>query len=283
MKKSLTTFILISLITLSFAQNSLLWKITGNELEQPSYLYGTIHVICPADFFLPEQVSSKMKISKQLILEVDISDPAMMQTMQTGMVNPQMKNIKADLSEADIKTLDKALMNSLGAGIDQMGILKPWALSTMLSLKLALECDQPAQYEVELLKLAKANNLPLIGLETIQEQLTMFDNIPYDEQIDMLMESVNDSEKNKVLFQNMVATYKTQDVDKLYEFILEQDEMEDFAEILLDNRNKKWLPILAKEMRSKSCFIAVGAGHLAGKQGVIQLLRSEGYTVLPIK
>ncbi len=279
MKKFILSSILLLFVGLTFAQNSLIWKISGNGLEKPSYLFGTIHVICPDDFFIPEQLPLKLKECEQLFLEIDMSDPGLMQKMQAGMLNPQMKNIKADLSEEDLKVINETLVKAMGAGIDQLGILKPWALSTMVSIKLGLDCPQPAQYEMEIMKLAKESEIPLLGLETIEEQLAMFDNIPYDEQLELLMESVTDVEENKALFRKMVDTYKAQDIDKLYEFILEQDDMEDFAEFLLDKRNENWIPVLTETMSKKACFVAVGAGHLSGKKGVLQLLKDKGYKV----
>jgi len=283
MKKLLLTSALSLVFCFVFAQNSLLWKISGNGLEEPSYLFGTIHLICPDDFFLPENVKTSLNSCDKLVLEVDMSDPTLMQKMQAGMLNINMKNIKTDLEEADIKLLNETLTKSMGVGVDQLGILKPWALSTMISVKLCLECQQPAQYEAEIMKMAKEKELPLVGLETVEDQLGIFDNIPYDRQLELLMEGVKDLEKNKELFANIVKFYTAQDVEGLYEMMLEQDEMKDFGEFLLDARNERWIPVMDKLMSNEPCFIAVGAGHLGGDKGVIKLLKEKGYQVEAVK
>lgn len=279
MKKIVLFSILMLFISTGFAQNSLLWKISGNDLEQPSYLFGTIHVICPDDFFLPETLKSTLEQCKQVILEIDMTDPGLMQKMQVGMMNPNMKNIKNDLSAEDIKAIDDALKQTMGVGIQQMGILKPWALSTILSVQLSLDCKQPAQYELKIVEMATAMQLPVTGLETVEEQLLMFDKISYEEQLELLKEAVYEVAENKELFKKMIETYKTQDITKLYDFVMEQDQMKEFGEVLLDNRNEKWAPVLKQKMAEQSCFIAVGAGHLAGEKGLIKLLKKEGYQV----
>ncbi|MCT4643567.1 MAG: TraB/GumN family protein [Carboxylicivirga sp.] len=283
MKKLFTSVILLLFVAISFGQKSLLWKISGNDLEKPSYLFGTIHLICPDDYFIPENLPEALKQCKQLVLEVDMSDPTLMQKMQAGMMNPQMKNIKADLSEEDAKIINDALVKAMGMGIDQLGIMKPWALSTMIAVTMGLECKQPAQYEMELMKMAKEKEMPLMGLETVEAQLAVFDNIPYTRQLEMLTDGIKNIEEDKALFVKMVDHYKAQDVFGLYKLMLEQDEMADFGEYLLDGRNKNWIPILTKSMNDKACFIAVGAGHLGGENGVIALLRAKGYKVEAVK
>lgn len=283
MRKLFITLLFTILVSLTFGQQSLLWKISGNNLEQPSYLFGTIHLICPEDFFIPEQLPAALQTCEQLVLEIDMADPTLMQKMQAGMMNPEMKNIKSDLQAEDAQVVNDALVKAMGVGIDQMGILKPWALSTMVSVALCLECQQPAQYETELMKLAQKDSLPLVGLETVEEQLAMFDKMPYEKQLEMLVDDIKDIEGNKQLFAEMVEHYKAQDALGLYELMLQQEEMEEFGEFLLDARNKRWIPVMDKLMSEKACFIAVGAGHLGGENGVIQLLKSKGYTVEPVK
>jgi len=283
MKKFIVSAILLCFISFSNAQNSLLWKVTGKNLEHASFLYGTIHVICPDDFFLSEQTQSILEECDQLVLEMDLSDPIVLQTVQKGMINPQMKNIKDDLTDEDQKLLNDVLTQTLGVGIEQMGIMKPWALSTMLSVKLGLDCEQPSQYEMEFLKLAKAQEMQISSLETATEQIAIFENIPYKKQLQLLMDGIKNQEEDKELLLQMVNTYKEQDINALYNFILQEEEMKEYSEFLLDNRNIKWIPFLIEAMAEKPSFIAFGAGHMAGDNGVIELLKEQGYTVEPVE
>ena len=280
MMKKISLIALLVLFTITtFGQNSLVWKISGNGVENPSYLFGTIHAICPDDFFLPEKLDEIIKITDNLYLEVDMTDPQLGQKMQMGMMNPQMKNIQADLSEAHQKLIDEALIKYMGGGLAQMGALKPWALASMLAIKSGLDCPAPSSYEMELIKLAKANAKSVNGLETIEDQLALFNDIPYDQQLEWLVEAVTEMEDNKALLAQLVAAYKNQDVKALYKLMLEQEEMEKFAEVLLDERNENWIPVMTKAMGEGTNIFAFGAGHLGGEKGVLNLLKKAGYKV----
>lgn len=277
-KLSLITLLVLFTIT-TFGQNSLVWKVSGNGIETPSYLFGTIHAICPDDFFMPEVLTEIITTTDKLYLEIDMTDSLFMQKMQMGMMNPQMKNIKADLSEEHQKLIDEALKKSIGAGLDQIGVMKPWALSAMIAIKTGLDCPTEASYEMELIKLAKTNGKSVNGLETIEDQLALFDGIPYDQQLEWLVETVTEMEDNKALLAQLIAAYKNQDVKALHELILEQEEMEEFAEVLLDQRNENWIPVMAKAMGESTNVFAFGAGHLGGEKGVLNLLKKAGYKV----
>jgi len=283
MKKISLIALLVLFAIHSFGQNALIWKVSGNGIENPSYLFGTIHAICPDDFFLPEKLDEIIKSTDNLYLEIDMTDAEFMQKMQIGMMNPQMKNIQADLSEAHQKLIDEALIKYMGGGLAQMGALKPWALASMLAIKSGLDCPTSSSYEAELIKLAKANGKSVNGLETIEDQLALFNNIPYDQQLEWLVETVTEMEENKALLAQLIATYKKQDVKVLYKLMLEQEEMEEFAEVLLDQRNENWIPVMTKAMGESTNVFAFGAGHLGGEKGVLNLLKKAGYKVEAVK
>jgi uncharacterized protein YbaP (TraB family) len=138
---------------------------------------------------------------------------------------------------------------------------------------------------MELMDKAKEKDMAIEGLETIKYQMSMFDSIPYEDQAKMLVEAVKggDEEAENTL-DEMIELYKNQDIDGLYELIMAEDsDMENFEDILLVTRNKNWIPKIEKFASQKPTFIAVGAGHLPGKQGVINLLKAKGYTVRPIR
>ncbi|TAJ15213.1 TraB/GumN family protein [Marinilabiliaceae bacterium JC017] len=259
------------------AQNSLLWKISGNGLESSSYLFGTIHAICEDDMVMNKSIEEAFEGSNTLYLEIDMTDPQVMQVIQKGMINEGMKNIKVDLMEKDQLLVDDFLKANMGAGLDQLGILKPWAISAMLAIKLGVDCPVPQQYEMIFTNLAKAKQKTVKGLEQVEDQLSLFNNISYEEQLDWVVDGVKEAEEGKALFARLIETYKKQDIEALYHLILQEEEMKKFSEELLDNRNKRWIPVIEKAIGEGSCFIAVGAGHLAGEKGVISLLKQQGY------
>ena len=261
-------------------ESSLLWKITGNGLEKESYLFGTIHIICKSDFVMNERISSAFERSDELILELDMSDPELQQKMQQVSMNPGMKNIKGDMDDSLAIVLDEFLLKNYGAGLAQLGVLKPFVLSSMVMLK-SLPCEEIESYEGFFAAHAGEAAMPVIGLETVEFQVGIFDQIPQDLQLSELGKMlVGDYSQNE--FHTMISAYLAEDIDALDEAMTSDGMVADYRSILLDQRNKSWVPKIASAMKSNSVFVAVGAGHLGGKFGVISLLRESGYSVEPI-
>lgn len=260
--------------------SSLLWKISGNGLEKESYLFGTIHIICKSDFVMDERITSAFESTDELVLELDMSDPELQLKMQQVSMNPGMKNIRAEMQEPMASALDDFLLKNYGAGLAQLGILKPFVLSSMVMLK-ALPCPEVESYEAFYTSRASDSGIPISGLETIEFQVGIFDNIPQDLQLKelgkMLAEDYSQSE-----FQSMISAYLAEDLDALDEVMTSSGMMADYRSILLDERNKTWVPKIEEAMKTKSVFVAVGAGHLGGEFGVISLLKEAGYSVEPI-
>lgn len=277
--KNLLALLGLMLTVSIFGQNSLLWKVSGNGLEKPSYLFGTIHAICEQDFFLPEKVERTFSESQKLFLEIDLSDPNVVMQVQLGMVDAKRQNLKRFLDEGETKALDILLQEKMGASVDQLGVMKPWALASLLSVKEVVDCDQPASYEMKFIEMAKSAQKMVGGLETVSDQIGLFDIVSIEKQMDWLRSVVEDKGEMGVLYNQLLSAYKKQEVKKVYDLILEQEEMIDFADLLLDQRNITWIPKIQQAMQERSCFFAFGCGHLGGENGVLNLLRKEGYVV----
>jgi uncharacterized protein YbaP (TraB family) len=124
--------------------------------------------------------------------------------------------------------------------------------------------------------------MSISGLETVEFQVGVFDQIPQKLQLDELGKMLSeDYSQNE--FQTMISTYLSEDIFALDQTMNSSGMMADYRSILLDERNKSWIPQIEEAMKSKPVFVAVGAGHLAGEYGVINLLKNAGYTVEPIK
>ncbi|GAB2497245.1 MAG: TraB/GumN family protein [Cytophagales bacterium] len=262
-------------------ESSLLWKISGNGLAQDSYLFGTIHIICADQFVMDERIQEAFDQSDQIILELDMDDPQLQAQMQQMSINPQMKNISQDLSEEDAGVIDAFLLEKYGAGLQQLGILKPFVLSSMVLLK-SLPCEQIESYENYLTNRAQETSKPLIGLETVAFQMGVFDQIPQKTQLDELVKMIKEESADDE-FEKLIKAYQSEDMEALFEAMNNDGFMEEYRDLILDSRNKAWIPIMEKEMANQSVFVAVGGGHLGGENGVIALLRKQGYTVTPIK
>ena len=262
--------------------SSLLWKIEGNGLAKPSYLYGTIHLICPDDFFFTEATQKVLDEVEHIAMEIDLSDPQMMTKMQQLSLNPGMKNFSEDLTEEDAKVLNEFLQANYGTDLTQLGVMKPFALYSMIIIK-ALKCDQPASYELAIVKEAAKRELDISGLETPEFQMGLFDDIPRKEQIQWIVEAIVEKEDTQEEFTRMIAAYKDQDLKALSGIIMENDQFAGYADMLLYQRNKDWISKIEKLAKEGSTLIAVGAGHLGSDQGVIALLKKEGYTISPVR
>ena len=143
-----------------------------------------------------------------------------------------------------------------------------------------LKCASPTGVEEELVKLAKENKKEIKGLETIQFQASVFDSIPYDWQAKELLKNIDSSQQYKTEFDSMMVVYKNQQLDDIGQLFTKSEfGSEAFEDLLITNRNINWVNQLKKIMKNESVVVAVGAGHLVGKKGLISLLRKEGYAV----
>jgi uncharacterized protein YbaP (TraB family) len=137
--------------------------------------------------------------------------------------------------------------------------------------------------ESQFAQLASAAKLPIHGLESVATQLALFDQIPIQQQLEMLEEYVLDNNKMRAETEELLQAYLAGDIDSVYEFVKKAEmEMEGLEEIMLTNRNKAWMSTFENNMKKAPTFYAVGAGHLGGENGVIELLKKMGYTVSPI-
>lgn len=262
--------------------NTLLWEISGNGLQQPSYLFGTIHMICKEDFLISEIVKQKFNSSKQVYLELDMDDPQLQVTMMQQMQLPDKETLKNKLGESDFKKLDSFLQKEMNMNLVMFDKFKPMMVMSILAQRL-LPCAGMESYDMNFAKMATEQKKELLGLEKVEDQLGVFDAIPDSLEIRSIMNMVNDFESHKKEFSRMSSIYKTQDLDALYQLMAESPEMMGSQELLLDRRNRNWIPVMESVMKNSSTFFAVGAGHFGGSQGVLELLRNKGYKVKGIK
>ena len=260
--------------------NSLLWEISGKGIE-PSYLMGTIHLLPQEDFILKEKVTKALGASDQIVMELDMDDPAMMGQMMQMMTIADGKTLKDFMTTEEYEFLDKELSSSFGQGLSAFGKMKPLAILSMVTLKLMGE--QPASFERTFIAMAKEQNKEIYGLETVEDQMQVFEDIPYESQLDDIIEMLQDGDATQEYYDQMIDTYKAEDLNALIKMLNEYYENPEEAKILLDNRNIKWTPKIAEYAKDKSTFFAVGAGHLPGDNGVIKLLKKAGYKVKPVK
>lgn len=256
-------------------ENSLLWEVSGNGLVKPSYLYGTIHMICSGDYFLSEKTKKAFDKSDKLVLEINFSDPKEISEMQQMAMGKEPLSKKLNLEE--LSKLDAILKKSAGMTIKQVDAFSLMTVMSLISMK-SFGCDDLRFYEMNFIESAKKQNLPVVGLETVKSQFKSFEDAYSDaEMIAMLEES--DVEETKKL----VEDYKQENLEGLFEKSTAENMMNAKAKkYMLDERNGNWVKLLPEMMKNESVFVAVGAAHLAGNDGVINLLRKAGYKVKPV-
>ncbi|WP_430409074.1 TraB/GumN family protein [Kordia sp.] len=258
-------------------EKSLLWKITGNGIEKPSYLYGTIHLTC--DYVFTDKLKKAFDETDQLALEIDMSNPNLQAEMMKFIFMEDGKTIQSILSEEDYTSLSTFFKQQVGMDLKLFNTMKPLAITSTLTSKMA-NCETGTAYDMEFMKVAKAQKEKVIGLETIADQMKVFDNIPYEDQLKTLVKMAKEGmDESKKSFEEMTRYYNAEDLEGLLKVTADQGLEADFQENLVDQRNRNWIPLIEKIAKETPTFIGVGALHLPGEQGVINLLRKQGFTV----
>lgn len=279
--KSLLITALALLGTFAHAQkleNSLLWKVSGKGLSQPSYIFGTIHITCDAT--LEPKVLKALDNTQQLYLELDMDDPNMQMAMMGGMMMKDGKTMSEMASEEDFKAVDAFLQENIGMPAKMLNTIKPAMISTMLIPKL-MDCPMKS-FEEELMKVTKEQKEEVYGLEKVEEQLAVFDAIPYERQMEELVKAAKEGlDAQKKEFADMMEIYASGNINEMHAYMKKSENQmyAEYEDVMLDNRNKNWIPIIEKTAKDKPTFFGVGAAHLAGENGVINLLRKQGYKV----
>lgn len=273
--------VLICLAANRAPAQSLLWEVSGNGLEKPSYLFGTIHVLCSEGFSLDENVLDALNNTERIMLEMDMDDAGFAKKMQSIALDPQRRNIKSALSDQHVEKINSFLTSNYGITLDQVGMMRPFMVQSMVIAKIP-GCKQPASYEGKFVELAAKNGLEVLGLEEVEDQVAVFDKIGYQKLVALIAESVINSQKTKEQYDAMTKRYKDKNIEGLHDYIIQSPELKGYEDILMYNRNKRWIPKIEKLIREQPTFIAFGAGHLGSEKGVINLLRKKGFTLNPV-
>lgn len=260
------------------AQDSaLLWKISGNGLSKPSYLFGTIHLICPEGLQFSDALRSAIQQSDKLCLEMDMDEPGlMMKTMRLSMQARQP--LKELFTPEQFARIDQFLKDSLGMGVSIFNRMRPFTLLSALYTKVP-RCRKPVSVEEKLMDITRKQRKEVIGLETLEDQFGVFDQIPDSAQARMIWEMIQDFSDQQTEFLQMAEAYRTENLPMLSAMTNAAPDMAGFEAVLLQHRNRKWVPAMQQAMSDAAVFFAVGAGHLAGEEGLLSLLRRAGYTI----
>ena len=264
--------------------NSLLWEISGNGLKKPSYLFGTHHLIGAKFADTMMVLQEKFKSTDAVVGEI-VMDSTTQTKMAPFLV---MKNNTLDslLTESEYKEVEDYFKSKQpGFELKQLNNFKPAMVAIMMMVFESPNMlkDIGEGMDDSFQKYAKKNGKSLYGLETAEYQGALLFDSDLQKQKKALLKSIREVDKSKQKMEELKTYYITQDIDKLTQLFKNQDEeSKEFMTELLKNRNKRWLAQLPALMENQSLFIAVGAGHLVGAEGLIKGLQLKGYILKPI-
>ena len=258
-------------------------------MPEPSYLFGTIHMIPQDDYFLPSGTKEAFDKSKGVVFEIDLDEMSGMGSLMGMLSNLMMKDgtsLEDLLTEQEYNEVS-TYFEKMGIPMFLLGKVKPMFLSMLAEINMdpsELQSDDVISYEMEFYEQAQAAGKEVNGLETMKYQMSLFDSIPYKDQAQILLDAVRGSNTESDMFDQTVELYKQQNIEAMVAMMDESPSGDNasYENVLINNRNQNWIPVMSKMMKNGSVFFAVGAGHLAGEQGVINLLKKQGYKLTPV-
>lgn len=257
--------------------NSVLWKIEGNGISEPSYVLATMHLLCADDYTLPLKVKRALQSVDSLCLEMNITDADEIAYIQKhSMANPKLSET---LSDEQISKLKVLLPKKTGMTFEQLEVFTLATISSLATIE-AIACENPISIESELVSLAEVEEKPIIALETAKEQLEIIGDFIT---VDQLIESLQQSHLNQTAFERGTKLYLNEQVTgATAELMATADMTAGEMDALIYNRNKAWVISMQDQMKSSAVLYAVGAGHLVDPKGLIALLKQAGYALTPI-
>ena len=299
--KKITIAMLLFLAAIG-AQAQLLWKISGNGLQKPSYIIGTYH-LAPVSFTdsikgLKDALAAAEQVYGEVVT-ADMTSPENMQKMQAAMMLPDGQTLDKLYTAEELTRINAALKSILGADMtnpilaQQLGKMTPQALQTQLGLLIYLKkhprFNPNEGFDAYFQKEAAAKGKPVGGLETIDFQVnTLLKGLPMERQKELLLCLADNLDFTEEQTENVVNAFFKQDLDGIKAAMDAKlnntcDGTPEEEERLIYGRNDNWMKQMPEIMKQKSTFFAVGAGHLPGERGLLAQLKKAGYTVEGVK
>ena len=294
MKKILGILLFIGIALNANAQ--LLWKISGNGQEKPSYILGTHHLV-PLSIKdsiagLPQAIDGTAQVYGEVVMSEAMS-PEFMQTMQQSMMIAGDTTLQALFTPEQYEVVGKVVKENMMADIAMLAKLKPAAITQQLTVILCMKhlggFNPQEQLDTYFQQQAIQNGKKVGGLETLQSQINvLFNSQTLQRQANLLYCLVSDIDKAMDQTKRLNEAYKAQKLDDMLKLMEERDgnscdPLPGEMEALLDNRNKAWIEKMPAIMKHALTLFVVGAGHLPGNNGVLNLLKQAGYSVEPMK
>ncbi len=259
--------------------NSLLWEISGNGLPHHAFLFGTMHVKDEKAFDFSKSMVTAFDTCKSFAMEIAL-EPNIYKDIFKLMVADENYRIEDYLKPEEQQKIDNFLKKQFGFKLEYFKQIKPVFLYIIMS-GTGMSVDNEHFLDEHLFLKAKNEGKTVIGIETLEEQINALDGLTIREQLDLVLDAVEGFGKNKKVEQKLLKYYQNQQLNEIAKLI-EAGSNEKVSVLLLTNRNHVMADRIAKFITKESTFVAIGAGHLPGKEGVIELLREKGFAVEPV-
>ncbi len=270
------------------------WRVEGPK-GPPSYLFGTIHLSDDRINALPVGVQLALGGASKVVLEVaDLSPKALAAAFAKVhgiLVFADGRSLETLLTSEE-KSVAREALNKAGIPAAGLAAFKPWVVNMMLSLS---DCERRRSaagvqpLDLRLAENARARGVPVAGLETLEEQLQALAAVPEDDQLTVLRAGLKLYDRTDDVLETMVRSYLARDIAQIqpmHEWLWRQAGFEPkafaaFLEQLVTVRNKRMRDAAVPLLADGGAFVAVGALHLPGERGLVELLRGAGYKVTP--
>ena len=291
MKRTFLTFLTLSLCTFFVTQAQILYKVEGKGATSPSYIFGSHH-LSPISIIEESGVMDYFNQTDQVIGEIDLTiDPmTLSMALQPYMMAPADSTLSVVLAGEDMEALNEQFTKWApmpGMQLQMLEPLKPIAVATMIAVGMSNEAmpgyDPSQQLDTYFFNAAKESGKKTGALETPEYQgMVLFNSTPLSVQAESLIEMLKNPDESLEAAKKLSEAYKERNLDAMLELTKDSDKHPEFMENILYKRNADWMTKLHAIIEETPSFIVVGALHLAGSRGIIEGLKSEGFSVTPI-
>lgn len=283
---SASAILLSSALSNFAAADAAVWKVSNGQNEL--FIAGTVHILPPSEFPLPTEFDKAYQQADSIVLEAKLPDPTDQQA-QMAMIQklayPTGETLSQKISESTYKEL-KQYLSGLGLNLDELNGFKPGFVLSMMTVMEAHKAGLAGEgVDAFYDKQAKKDNKEVNYLETAEFQLNMLANIGKDSEEKFILETLKEMSKFKPQLEQLIAAWRTGDINAIDSLILEQAKSKDPEgyQSMFTDRNRNWIPQISEMLNDKEKeLVLVGAGHLAGDDSVLKMLKAKGYSVTKI-
>tara|TARA_B110000438_G_scaffold262764_1_gene274302 strand:+ start:252 stop:1118 length:867 start_codon:yes stop_codon:yes gene_type:complete len=286
MRKYLLLAAILIIANFNYCQQEykgLFWKVYGNNLSDTSYLYGTMHTQDERVFQFKDGVLDAFNSSKIYAMELNV-DSINHAALLQELIMDSSASLKTLLSDSNYNLVDQYFRDSLAISLFLFEKISPIYTAQLIAMK-DLGKQQKDALDLFFHNEAKKQGKKIIGLEKMSEQINAINSIPYKNQAEELVNAVNKAKNSKQNeLETLIAFYVQGDLDTLLALTTQNNTNNEINTIIetvfILKRNQNMAERCEKYLKENSTFIAIGAAHLPGENGVIELLRKKGYKVM---